>query len=356
MSLFGGPDPLTPEPSACAVSTLLGDPRHDESFFGRTDELYQLIWSLQHGRHTLLVGEKGIGKSRLMLEARRVLTGRMRRIDFSATVMARLRGQLALRIKPDHYKVLFVEHAAPLGECLKEMAEQLYYNGHLRLEPAEEREDWPAMKKRLTALGSVRLQAAIFEAITRSERPYLIFFDQLDRISPSHQAFLEAILNIAVVSGAVVHMKEQFIFKRIWASFARIEVGPLPEPECIQLIDYLVVSYAIRVIDPVLYRREILKSANGNPFQIKNLIWHGSRERHLGVTEIRSLRRVEDGAYFNMGPLYIFSAGVFTLFKIFSLGTDNQEFYIYFSALGFLVFLTFRVFRAFFLFRPQKVR
>jgi len=47
---------------------------------------------------------------------------------------------------------------------------------------------------------------------------------------------------------------------------------------------------------------------------------------------------VEEGAYFNMGPLYIFSAGIFTLFKIFSIGTDNREFYIYFSALGFLVF------------------
>ena len=35
---------------------------------------------------------------------------------------------------------------------------------------------------------------------------------------------------------------------------------------------------------------------------------------------------------------------------------DNREFYIYFSALGFLMYLTFRVFRNFFLFRPQRYR
>jgi hypothetical protein len=62
-----------------------------------------------------------------------------------------------------------------------------------------------------------------------------------------------------------------------------------------------------------------------------------------------------DGArYFNMGPIYIFGFAMFTLIRIFSIGLDNTEFYIYFSALGFIAYLIFRVFRAFFLFRPQK--
>lgn len=35
-----------------------------------------------------------------------------------------------------------------------------------------------------------------------------------------------------------------------------------------------------------------------------------------------------------------------------SRGMDDSDFYIYFSALSFLVYLTFRAFRTFFLFRP----
>jgi ribonucleotide reductase alpha subunit len=241
-----------------------------------------------------------------------------------------------------------------LGDCLKEIAEQLFHNRDLHVDVAEERDDWITMKKRLTGLGSVKLQAAVFEGISRSERPYLIFFDNLDRISPTQQAFTEAILNIAVICTAVVQIKENVAFKRIWASFTRIEIPPLPELICVQLINYFYQNYPLRIIDPELYRTEILKASNGNPFHIKNMLWQGSREKFVTTEEIRSLRRIQEGHYFNMGPVYIFGASIFTIFKIFSLGTDNTEFYIYFSALGFLVYLTFRIFRAFFLFRPQK--
>jgi hypothetical protein len=331
-----------------------GDLRQDQIFLGRAEELYELTRNLQGGRHTLLVGEKGIGKTRLMLEAKSILSGRKQRIGLSAGIIARMRGHLALRIVSEQYKILSVDHPSPMGDCLKEMAEQLYHNGDLRLDSLEERQDWPTMKKHLSGLGSIKVQAAVLEAVSRSRQPYLIFFDNLDRISPTQQAFIESLLSIAVICTAVVQMKESFVYRRIWASFARITLDALPEQICIQLIDYFLQHYPLHVIDPALYRREILKSANGNPFLIKNLLWHGSRQRRLGLEEIRSLRRVEEGAYFNMGPLYIFSAGIFTLFKIFSIGTDNREFYIYFSALGFLVYLIFRVFRTFFLFRPQK--
>jgi hypothetical protein len=86
------------------------------------------------------------------------------------------------------------------------------------------------------------------------------------------------------------------------------------------------------------------------------MLIQGVKEGGIGGEEIGRLRRFEEGEYFNMGPLYIFGAGIFTLLKIFSIGMDNREFYIYFSALGFFMYMTFRVFRNFFLFRPQRNR
>ena len=76
----------------------------------------------------------------------------------------------------------------------------------------------------------------------------------------------------------------------------------------------------------------------------------------MGGASLGRLRRFEEGEYFNMGPVYIFGAGVFTLLKIFSIGMDNRKFYIYSSALGFFIYMTFHVFRNFFLFRPQRNR
>jgi energy-coupling factor transporter ATP-binding protein EcfA2 len=333
------------------------DLRNDTTFFGRTDELYQLVKNLQRGRHTLVLGPKGIGKSRLMMEAKAILEGKTKRIDFSANVIAQLTGQLGVRIRPDQYKMLYIEHSAPLGDCLNETCEKLYQNRDLKVEPPlEPAADWPTVKKQLRGLGNMKLQDLVLESLSRSSKPYLLFFDSLDRISPSHQQFIERLFAVSVVCAAIVQIKEAYHFRKIWSSFNQIELTPLPETICSQLIYHFVENYPIHVIDVELYKREILKSANGNPFHIKNMIWHGSREKYVSTEEIRKLRQTEHGEYFNMGPIYIFGVSIFTLFKIFSLGTSNREFYIYFSALGFMAYLVFRVFRAFFLFRPQKYR
>jgi len=55
------------------------------------------------------------------------------------------------------------------------MAEKLFYNGDLHVEMDSERSDWTMVKKKLTGLGSVRLQATIFEGISKSPETYLIF-------------------------------------------------------------------------------------------------------------------------------------------------------------------------------------
>jgi hypothetical protein len=331
------------------------DLRRDAAFIGRYVELTQLLRNLQRGRHTLITGEKGIGKTRLMLEAKLLLGGMTRRIDLAAALPALGHGRLGLRITPGQYRMVFLERACPLGDGVSELAEKLFLNGDLPVAiDDDERSDWQVVKKRLAGLGSAKLQGVIAEGLSRGTKPYLLFLESLDRIAPGQQKFIEMLLSVAVVCASVVQMKDNPAFKKIWASFAKIELEPLPDASARQLVDYLIERYPVAVTDVGLYRQEILKASGGNPFHIRNMLWHGSREKFLDAAGIRRLRRGDEGHYFNMGPIYIFVVAVFTLFKIFSIGMDNREFYIYFSALGFVAFLLFRVFRAFFLFRPQK--
>lgn len=331
------------------------DVREDRAFIGRDEELFQLVRNLGRGKHTLITGARGMGKSRLMEEAIAVLRGSVKHIDLSLRLINLMKGNLGLRFSPGQVHILTVNRSSPFGECLREMARALHGAGCLRLTSSEPTtEEWPAVKKQLTGLGSVRLQEIIVESVRGVKPALLLFFDSLDRITAAHQQFLEGLLSCSVVCAAVVHIKPANHLRKIWSSFALVELESLNDDTATRLIRHCLEISGTRVVDPDLYVREILKSANGNPFQIKNLIWLGSRESHVTTEEIRKLRRTVEGELFNMGPIYILLASILTLFKIFSFGTDNREFYIYFSALGFIVYLVFRVFRTFFLFKPQR--
>jgi hypothetical protein len=325
---------------------FIAGPLGDPLFLGREEEIRQVVTNLRLGRHTLVLGERGMGKTAVVVRALSILEGEEETASppdlFAET--ARRRG-----------RTITVLRAVPLGDCLKEIAEQLWHGKELLLpQPLADVRDWDAIRKWLTGRGSAGQQAVVCESLRAVPGTCRVVFRTLDRISPGHQTFLESMLLVAVVCAEAARPRENYCFKRIWSSFTRVELKALPDAICRQMIITLMDQYGIQVADKELYVREVLKSANGNPFQIRNILWHGARQRRLGHQEIRSLRRTEEGEYFNMGPIYIFGASVFTLFKIFSLGMDNREFYIYFSALGFLVYLTFRVFRNFFLFRPQK--
>ena len=330
------------------------------TFVGRTAELTELLRNLREGRHTLLVGEKGIGKSELILQAMGIFSGKITRPDLPQEILRRPPGISPGNLHGDPpsrsgARLRLITRVTPMGDFLREIAQALHGDWELEIPQHLSRSiPWDDLKRWFTSLGRAGQEEAILRSLANAGGGYILCLDSLDRITATHQAFLERLLSRATLCAATVKLKEGYHLKKVWASFARIDIGPLLEEESLALIRQLITGEGVRVADQALYEREIFKAAGGNPFHIRNLIWHGGRQRHLGLSDIRSLRRREEGELFNMGPLYIFGASGFTLFKIFSLGMGNREFYIYFSALGFLVYLVFRVFRTFFLFRPQR--
>jgi hypothetical protein len=222
------------------------------------------------------------------------------------------------------------------------------------MESADGREDWAVMKIRFTRLGIQGMQSEVLKSIVRSRKKYLVFVTNLDRVSQSGLQFFRFLLQITVVCGAATATKDQEAFRCFWASFERLPLERLPGQVALRLISHLMDRYPVDVVDPVMCRKEILSSADGNPFHIKNLLYRAVTQRTLGRNEIRDFRAVEEGTFFNMGPLYMIGAGVLTAVKFFSVGAEKREHYIYYSAIGFMLYLTFRVFRSFFVFRPQR--
>ncbi len=320
-------------------------------FLHREKELAELLRVLTRGKHALIIGEKGVGKTRLMQEAMNCLQGSSKMLGLIGRKNGLLHwnsGELRKRCN------LFMLHVSPLSVLLKEMARELHERRLLRIQGAVPEGEWSEAKKSLTGMGIVAFQECIVESLKEVSPPACIFLDSLDRLTTTSQEFLEALLGVAVVCAGVVQPKTAFQFKKIWASFTRIPLDPFGRSETRRLVEELLRRHSVKVLDVDLFVNQILKSAGGNPFQVRNLLWQTSRDRHVGLRDIRTLGKTEAGEYFNMGPLYIMLASVLTLSRIFSFGTDNREFYIYFSALGFVVYLLFRVFRTFFLFKPQR--
>jgi hypothetical protein len=308
-------------------------------FLGRGEELARLVHTLARGRHTLLVGAKGVGKSRLMREAVSVLAGTRPLITHSG------------RLERTTRRTIILMHCAPLGDLTRELLQALHASGTLALDGARAL-SWEALRKSLTGRGSVALQQLALESLEAEK--YLVVLDDLDRITPGHQDLIEGMLRRAVVCAAVTHLRDAVHFRKIWSSFTRMDIAPLSEAAAEELARRLIDRYGVARKNSQLLLREAVRSGAGNPHRIRSLIWHGSREHPLLPSEIRSFRRESAGELFNMGPVYIFAASVFTLYKIFSIGLDNRESYIYFSAVGFFVYFGFRVFRNFFIFRPQR--
>ena len=305
------------------------DLRQDPFFVGRSQELNQIITNLLQNRHTLITGDRGIGKSRIMHEAIALLNGTVHRIDLVQLPRSSERGPC-----------IFIDSPSPVSRLIKQLSSELISLGQL---------------KALNTMKEGELADAIIKAISTSSRRPILFVDNLDTITPSHRVFLEKLLEASIVCGASQSIKQQPILKKIFDSFTPVPVHSLSTNDTARLIDHFVERYKIRTLDRHLFTNQISKTSQGNPFQIKTFLHAAATKQFLNSADIREIvHSANDRDYFNMGPLYALGLAVFSLSKILSIGASNKEFYILMSSLGFLAYLVFRIFRSFFTLKPRK--
>ena len=311
------------------ITPLTRDLHQGSHFVARSSELHQIITNLLQNRHTLITGDRGIGKTRLMQEVISLLTGSAHRIGIPDT-----------QLPADKYVTIFIESPAPLSKFMKRLSSEL-----MRLDQL----------KAVNTMNENELAAVTIKAIATSGRKHILFIDNLDTVTPSHRVFFERLLEAAVICGGSQSVKQQPILRKIFDSFTIVAARPLATEESLQLIDCFVEHYRIRALDRNLFRSQILKVSQDNPFQMKALLHAAATKGFLGSSDIRELvYSANDRDYFNMGPLYALGLAIFSLSKILSIGASNKEFRILMSSLGFLAYLVFRIFRSFFTLKPRK--
>ena len=342
-------------------TTVLSDP----ILLGRDDVLVEVIARVRTGRHVLLVGEAGLGKSRLLEEVYAIAQGQTFLLSPES---ARRKRRLTLGVPEGSFTPFYVRESSPMSSLLDEMMDHLAGLGRLAIPKQDapgyvETALWPAVCEECSRKDLLRLyrtardrREAILHSLHHLYPPALVVMDSVDRASPAMAAFLLALQKECTLVTAVREVRPSAALSTFFKTFGHVKLGGLSAPAMQALPRYFIRRYHIQVTDPPHYVREVTSRAGGNPASLRALMHDGAQARLVTTAHVRSILSRDDAPYFNMGIVYVFGLIGGAFLRTFMTGTWDTDWYILLSVITILGFITFRVFRTFFTFYPARTR
>jgi AAA ATPase domain len=271
----------------------------------RAAERARLLANVARGRHTLLVGPIGAGKTCLL-----------------RAVAAEL---------PE---AVYVPHVQPIRLCLLGLAETLHGRGQLALaDGAAAPEAW-AEGARLLGRMTVRELTAVVVASLRA-RPTVLILDALEAATPTMAPILEACLEAAVVLGATRDCRQGL--RKLWWAFERLDLPPLAREDARALL-WSTVDRA-RIADPALFEATVLEQAAGNPHAIVEMARQVPAEGPVALDAIRALQHGAGLRYLDLTPVLLLVAAGLVAARFIALGLGDRDLYILAGSMGALFFV-----------------
>ena len=340
--------------------TVLTDPIR----IGGGVALATLVDRAAQGRHTLLIGPEGVGKSRLLADLAAVAAGRRVLLGPHAQRIARRR-TVALPQDPDRaFTVVYVPEAGPHGRLVDALARAFHALGVLALPDvppalragACAEYSWSEVKKMLRTVDE--RQTAVVQSLhdlaENGRAPRLIVvLDALDRASSTQGLFLRELQQRATVVGAVRSLPASRSLRTFFLTFGQVAVEPLAPDQAGALFEYFVARYGVAADDVDHYRREVLRRAEGNPAVLRAMMHDGAQAERVSEQDVRDLQARDDAPFFNLGLVYVFSLIGLGALRVLMIGVRDTDLYIVLTLATVLGYLVFRVFRTFFMFQPR---
>ena len=300
--------------------------RHVTGLIGREELIEKITREARKGRHLLLTGPVGVGKSTI-LEA----------------VIDRLivrRDLIVLHVNEHQAKGQFLEIARGLLESglLKPSALELD-SGLDDLDPAAI--EWAKIKRSVNRLSIRDLTAAIIPAIHAHKGRVLIAVDDLTMVTPTLVAFWLAILDAAQLLTCASEKRKNV--SRLWWKLAEIEIAPLSTDSAKAIAQTYLRETGMLVESPALFIAHVVQQANGNPQALADLLADSSKERVVDKQRIREMRHAAGVRYFDFTPVMIVALASIVGARYLAIGTGDTELYI-FAGMVAAVVISLRVF------------
>ena len=300
--------------------------KHITGLIGREDLVERIAREARKGRHLLLTGPVGVGKSA-------VLDAVLDRLI--------LRQNLTLIHVGEHQaKGQFLEMARGLLESGLVKPSALELDDRLdAVDPAAI--EWAKIKRQVNRLSIRDLCAVIVPALHAHQGRVLIAVDDLTSVTPTLVAFWLAVCDAAQLIGGASEKRKNVA--KLWWKLVEIEIPPLAPDRARAIAQTYLQQTGTLVESPPLFIAHVVQQANGNPQALADLLADASKERVVDKQRIREMRHAAGVRYLDFTPVMIVALASIVGARYLAIGTGDTELYIFAGMLA-AVMISVRVF------------
>jgi energy-coupling factor transporter ATP-binding protein EcfA2 len=327
---------------------------------GRDELVADVVREIRKGKHVLLTGPTGVGKSAVLIEAiRRIERRKSERIQLDITQEMTLPESELTHAEHREQRLLTLvylrDHQAK-GQFIT-LARRLLRTGIVKPSALElpksldelppESVDWTKYKRSINKLAVRDLTGAIIPALYQHKKDggqVVIAVDDMSSITPTQQAFWLAVFDHAQVVACAVEKKASL--KKLWWKSKEMEVKPLTPEASTEIVRTYIAARGTLIESPELYISHVVKQSGGNPQAIADMLDNSAKERVVNKQQIREMRHAAGVRYLDFTPVMLISGACIIGARYLAIGLGDKALYIM-AGMAAALFLSLR----FFLFR-----
>jgi hypothetical protein len=292
---------------------------------GRDELVLDIIAEIRKGKHVILTGPVGIGKSAVLK---------------AALERAGDRIELLIKLHDHQAKGQFVEMARQMLALGLISAKELELPAKFHELPATEI-DWREVKSQVNRMSMRDLTQAIIPALSRAENKPVIAVDDLTSLTPTQMAFWLAIFDHAQVIGCASEKKARV--RKLWWKMREIAVKPLPPEVIREIVKSYITAKGVLIESPDLYISHVVKQSGGVPQAIYDMLDESGKERIIDKRKVREMRHEAGVFYLDFTPMVMILGALIVSMRYVGMGTGDKTLYIM-GGMGAALFLTLRFF------------
>jgi type II secretory pathway predicted ATPase ExeA len=262
---------------------------------GRKTELKKIRSNLKRRASTLVLGERGVGKTHLLKHMHKELEGFSYYIESLSSPKANL-----------------LDLLSSLADWTEDDLKERGANRWTLKQIAEE----------------------LLEVIDQREKFFLII-DNLDRVSAAYSQLLENLIEHLPILGAACEIKDSEPLQRFFWAFDTIELKPLKDAEIKRLVAHRVeqVNFKDRLTQR-LFTKKVVQAAKGIPLAACEMCQKAANVKTVTRRFIRNLKKHQSSVkYIDASYMWLFLITIAAAMRYISRGMHSTDAYVFFGAL-----------------------